>query len=53
MISHFIQKADITLCAKKPLTVVDKGGLFFDRDGHFIGTKEWYDMTQKEQAQMQ
>ena len=53
LISHFIQKADITLCAKKPLTVVDKGGLFFDRDGHFIGTKEWYDMTQKEQAQMQ
>ena len=52
LISHFTQQADITLCAKKPATVVDKGGLFFDSEGHFTGTKEWYDMTEQEQDQM-
>lgn len=52
LISHFIQRADITLCAKKPETVVDKGGLFFDPEGRLMGTKEWYDMTEAEQAEM-
>ena len=52
LISHFIRQADITLCAKKPETVVDKGGLFFDPEGRFMGTKEWYDMTEAEQAEM-
>ena len=52
LISHFIAQADITLCAKVPETVVDKGGLFFDADGRFYGTTEWYDMTQAEQSYM-
>ncbi|SVD03922.1 uncharacterized protein METZ01_LOCUS356776, partial [marine metagenome] len=38
LVSHFIAQADITLCAKVPETVVDKGGLFFDADGRFYGT---------------
>ncbi len=52
LISHFIAEADVTLCGKAPETVVDKGGLFFDSDGKFIGTKEWYDMTDAEKAEM-
>ena len=53
LVSHFIAQADITLCAKIPETVVDKGGLFFDANGRFCGTTEWYDMTQAEQSYMQ
>ena len=52
LISHFIAGADITLCGKLPETVVDKGGLFFDRDGAFIGTKEWYDMNDAKKEEM-
>ena len=52
LVSHFIAQADVTLCAKAPETVVDKGGLFFDADGRFCGTTEWYDMTQAEQSHM-
>ena len=51
-LSHFTVGADITLCGKIPDTVVDKGGLFFDSDGRFIGTKEWYDMTDTEKETM-
>ncbi|MYF98089.1 NTP transferase domain-containing protein, partial [Candidatus Poribacteria bacterium] len=52
LLSHFISGADVTLCGKIPETVVDKGGLFFDTEGKFIGTKEWYDMTDPEKEQM-
>ena len=52
LLSHFLSHADVTLCGKMPETVVDKGGLFFDADGQFIGTKEWYDMTDAEKAEM-
>ncbi len=52
LLSHFIVGADITLCGKIPDTVVDKGGLFFDSEGKFIGTKEWYDMTDAEKEAM-
>lgn len=52
LLSHFLSNADITLCGKVPETVVDKGGLFFGADGQFIGTKEWYDMTGAEKAEM-
>ena len=52
LISHIIAGADVTLCGKIPETVVDKGGLFFDSDGKFMGTKEWYDMTDAEQSEM-
>ncbi len=52
LLSHFLSDADVTLCGKIPETVVDKGGLFFDGDGKFIGTKEWYDMTELEKAEM-
>ena len=52
LISHFIAGADVTLCGKVPETVVDKGGLFFDSDGNFTGTKEWYDMTDAEKEEM-
>ena len=52
LLSHFLSDADVTLCGKIPETVVDKGGLFFDGDGKFIGTKEWYDMTEPEKAEM-
>ena len=52
LISHFLSGADVTLCGKVPDTVVDKGGIFFDADGKFIGTKEWYDMTAAEKAEM-
>ncbi|MCZ6680092.1 MAG: ARMT1-like domain-containing protein [Candidatus Poribacteria bacterium] len=52
LISHFTAGADVTLCGKVPETVVDKGGLFFDNDGKFIGTKEWYDMTEMEKEEM-
>jgi uncharacterized protein with ATP-grasp and redox domains/bifunctional N-acetylglucosamine-1-phosphate-uridyltransferase/glucosamine-1-phosphate-acetyltransferase GlmU-like protein len=52
LMGHFIAGADITLCGKRPETVVDKGGLFFDSDGKFIGTKEWYDMTAAEKDEM-
>ena len=51
-ISHFMSGADVTLCGKKPDTVLDKGGLFFDSDGRFMGTKEWYDMTASEKDEM-
>lgn len=53
LVSHFIAQADITLCAKIPEVVEDKGGIFFDTDGKFCGTTEWYDMTQAEQSYMQ
>ena len=52
LLSHFTVGADITLCGKIPDTVVDKGGLFFDDEGEFIGTKEWYDMTDVEKEAM-
>ena len=52
LLSHFIVGADVTLCGKMPDTVVDKGGLFFDDEGKFIGTKEWYDMTDAEKETM-
>ena len=52
LLSHLISGADVTLCGKVPETVVDKGGLFFDADGRFIGTKEWYDMTDAEKQEM-
>lgn len=52
LLSHFTACADVTLCGKIPDTVVDKGGLFFDDEGRFIGTKEWYDMTGAEQETM-
>ncbi len=52
LLSHFTAGADVTLCGKIPDTVVDKGGLFFDDEGRFIGTKEWYDMTGAEQETM-
>ena len=52
LLSHLLSGADVTLCGKVPETVVDKGGLFFDGEGKFIGTKEWYDMTESEKAEM-
>ena len=52
LLSHFTAGADVTLCGKIPDTVVDKGGLFFDDEGKFIGTKEWYDMTDVEKETM-
>ena len=52
LLSHFTAGADVTLCGKIPDTVVDKGGLFFDEGGRFIGTKEWYDMTDAEKETM-
>ena len=52
LLSHFTVGADVTLCGKMPDTVVDKGGLFFDNEGRFIGTKEWYDMTDTEKETM-
>ena len=52
LLSHFTAGADVTLCGKIPETVVDKGGLFFDDEGKFIGTKEWYDMTDGEKETM-
>jgi len=52
LLSHLIAGADVTLCGKIPETVVDKGGLFFDATGKFIGTKEWYDMTEAEKQEM-
>ena len=52
LLSHFASGADVTLCGKIPDTVVDKGGLFFDEDGKFVGTKEWYDMTSDEKEEM-
>ncbi len=52
LLSHILSEADVTLCGKIPDTVIDKGGLFFDTDGKFIGTKEWYDMTESEKAKM-
>ena len=52
LLSHFTVGADVTLCGKMPDTVVDKGGLFFDDEGKFIGTKEWYDMTDAEKQAM-
>ena len=52
LLSHFTVDADVTLCGKIPETVVDKGGLFFDSEGKFIRTKEWYDMTDAEKDTM-
>ncbi|MDE0089357.1 MAG: ARMT1-like domain-containing protein [Candidatus Poribacteria bacterium] len=52
LLSHFLSDADVTLCGKIPETVVDKGGLFFHTDGKFVGTKEWYDMTESEKVEM-
>lgn len=52
LVSHFINEADVTLCGKIPETVVDKGGLFFDEDGRFVGTKEWNEMTDGEKSEM-
>ncbi len=52
LLAHFIHGADVTLCGKIPETVIDKGGLFFDEEGLFQGTKEWYDMTPEEQQWM-
>ena len=52
LVSHFVSGADATLCGKTPETVVDKGGLFFDQDGKFVGTKEWIEMTDEEKSEM-
>ena len=52
LVSHFVCGADVTLCGKKPETVVDKGGLLFDQDGRFVGTKEWNEMTGEEKNEM-
>ena len=52
LLSHLVSGADVTLCGKIPETVLDQGGLFFDADGRFIGTKEWYDMTEAEKQEM-
>ena len=52
LLSHFLSGADVTLCGKIPETVEDKGGLFFDAEGKFTGTKEWYDMTAAEKQEM-
>ena len=52
LINHFVKKADVTLCGKIPETVVEKGGLFFDPDGKFMGTKEWKEMAEAEQQEM-
>ncbi len=52
MLSHFMTDADVTLCGKIPETVIDKGGLFYDAEGNFVGTKEWYDMTSDEKEEM-
>ena len=52
LVSHFIEGAEVTLCGKNPETVVDKGGLFFDQDGRFVGTKEWNEMTDGEKNEM-
>ncbi len=51
-LSHFMSGADVTLCGKIPDTVRDKGGLLFDSEGKFLGTKEWYDMTESEKDKM-
>ncbi len=51
-LSHFMSGADVTLCGKTPETVEDKGGLFFDAEGRFLETKEWYDMTASEKDKM-
>lgn len=52
LVSHFVCGADVTLCGKNPETVVDKGGLLFDQDGRFVGTKEWNEMTDEEKNEM-
>ncbi len=52
LVSHFIEGAEVTLCGKVPETVVDKGGLFFDQNGRFMGTKEWNEMTDGEKNEM-
>ena len=52
LVSHFVCGADVTLCGKKPETVVDKGGLIFAQDGRFVGTKEWIEMTDEEKNEM-
>ena len=52
LVSHFISGAAVTLCGKIPETVVDKGGLFFDDAGRFVGTKEWSEMTDGEKDEM-
>ena len=52
LVSHFISGADVTLCGKIPETVVDKGGLLFDSDSKFVGTKEWNEMTTGEKNEM-
>lgn len=52
LLSHFMTGADVTLCGKIPETVIDKGGLFYDAEGNFVGTKEWYDMTSDEKEEM-
>ena len=52
LVSHCINEADVTLCGKIPETVVDKGGLFFDENGGFVGTTEWNEMTDEEKSEM-
>jgi uncharacterized protein with ATP-grasp and redox domains/bifunctional N-acetylglucosamine-1-phosphate-uridyltransferase/glucosamine-1-phosphate-acetyltransferase GlmU-like protein len=52
LLSHLTVGATVTLCGKIPDTVLDKGGLFFDDEGKFVGTKEWYDMTDREKETM-
>lgn len=51
-LAHVLSGADATLCGKRPESVEDKGGLFFDEEGEFRGTIEWYDMTPQEQEWM-
>lgn len=51
-LAHVLSGADATLCGKHPESVEGKGGLFFDEEGKFRGTIEWYDMTPQEQEWM-
>jgi bifunctional N-acetylglucosamine-1-phosphate-uridyltransferase/glucosamine-1-phosphate-acetyltransferase GlmU-like protein/uncharacterized protein with ATP-grasp and redox domains len=52
LVDHIVKGADITLCAKIPETVVEKGGLFFDDSGKLIGTREWAEMSEDERREI-
>lgn len=51
-VEHFISGVDATLCGKKPESVMDKGGLFFDDNDRLKRTKEWLEMTPEEREWM-
>lgn len=52
-IDHLTKMSDITLCGKLPESTEGRGGLFFDQNGKFMGTKEWKEMSKFEQELMQ